>query len=256
MWTYLTQDMDELAARARTLIFTKAGQLLQYSEDPYLTVVLDLPCSFFMVKAVRYCGWKIFWHVVFYASAFRPHTLRYNKHSKIRLIEEVARSLEWAPSLKHLANLVIDSLSSNGKSGFNALHLRVEKDAEVWADIMGGKDVCVCWLAGRAWLIKIVALQCNSPQVVWNAYVEAMTKAKFDSDTPLYVASALLTYNARGGMLLMLFPEYNVILPQHKTCTRFAEDCGQAQGRWFLQRGAFQGNVHPQKGAARCGFDC
>lgn len=36
-------------------------------------------------------------------------------------------------------------------------------------------------------------------QVVWNAYVEAMSRAKFDSDTPLYVASALLTYNARGG---------------------------------------------------------
>lgn len=76
-----------------------------------------------------------------------------HRDSKIRLIEEVARSLEFAPELKHLANLVIDSLSSNGKSQFNALHLRVEKDAEVWADIMGGKDVrgahwhrLLCWL--------------------------------------------------------------------------------------------------------------
>lgn len=73
-------------------------------------------------------------------------------YSKIRLIEEVARSLEWAPSLKHLANLVIDSLSSNGKGSFNALHLRVEKDAEVWADIMGGKDV---WWAGEGLLCVI-----------------------------------------------------------------------------------------------------
>lgn len=36
-------------------------------------------------------------------------------------------------------------------------------------------------------------------QVVWNAYVDAMKAARFDESTPLYVASALLTYNARGG---------------------------------------------------------
>ena len=50
-----TQDVNELTTRARTLIFTKAGDLLKYSTDPYLTVVLDLPCSFFMIKSVR-CG--------------------------------------------------------------------------------------------------------------------------------------------------------------------------------------------------------
>lgn len=123
------QDVNELTTKARTLIFTKAGDLLKYSTDPYLTVVLDLPCSFFMIKSVR-C-------VMSHACTCVAMCL----HSKIRLIEEVARSLEFAPDLKHLANLVIDSLSSNGKSQFNSLHLRVEKDAEVWADIMGGKDV-------------------------------------------------------------------------------------------------------------------
>lgn len=54
------------------------------------------------------------------------------------------------------------------------MHLRIEKDAETWARILGGRAV------------------------VEERYRDAMRTARFDSRTPLYIASALLTYE--GGI--------------------------------------------------------
>ncbi len=36
-------------------------------------------------------------------------------------------------------------------------------------------------------------------QAVWNAYVQSMRQACFTPDTPMYVASGLLTYGANNG---------------------------------------------------------
>ena len=57
---------------------------------------------------------------------------------------------------------------------FNGVHLRIEKDAGEWARILGGRAV------------------------VQRRYRAAMRRAQFDARTPLYVASALLTYE--GGV--------------------------------------------------------
>lgn len=61
-----------------------------------------------------------------------------------------------------------------GMGAYNGVHLRIEKDAGEWARILGGLEV------------------------VRRRYREAMREARFDRNTPLYVASALLTYE--GGV--------------------------------------------------------
>lgn len=60
-----------------------------------------------------------------------------------------------------------------GSAEYNGVHLRIEKDAEPWALILGGRKVLLA------------------------RYLDAMRRAKFDSKTTLYVASGLLTY--KGG---------------------------------------------------------
>ena len=61
-----------------------------------------------------------------------------------------------------------------GSAAFNGVHLRIEKDAGTWAQILGGRHV------------------------VEARYRVAMRAASFDAKTPLYIASALLTY--QGGV--------------------------------------------------------
>lgn len=54
---------------------------------------------------------------------------------------EVARSLAFAPRLHALADRIVKKLTDGGRLPFNGVHLRVEKDARDWADIMGGTQV-------------------------------------------------------------------------------------------------------------------
>lgn len=57
---------------------------------------------------------------------------------------EVARSLAFAPHLHALADRIVKKLTDGGRLPFNGVHLRVEKDARDWADIMGGTQVGRC----------------------------------------------------------------------------------------------------------------
>lgn len=90
-------------------------------------------------------------------------------------MQEVAHSLSFSPLVAALARRVIDGVSDSGATAFDSMHLRVERDAEVWAAIMGGQDV------------------------VWEGYRTAMAAVGFNSTMRVYVASALLTYGATDG---------------------------------------------------------
>lgn len=65
-----------------------------------------------------------------------------SSHSNLRLVQEVAGSLQWAPSLKLLANKIIKGiLEEGGGELFDGVHLRMEKDARDWMLILGGREV-------------------------------------------------------------------------------------------------------------------
>lgn len=53
----------------------------------------------------------------------------------------MARSLEFAPKIAALADRVIHGMTMAGKYEYNAVHLRIEKDARDWSQIMGGEQV-------------------------------------------------------------------------------------------------------------------
>ena len=55
----------------------------------------------------------------------------------------MAKSLKWAPGLRRLADKVVKAINAKGRT-FNSLHLRLEKDARDWTEIMGGAQV---WLS-------------------------------------------------------------------------------------------------------------
>lgn len=144
-------DMGELVEMSRAAVVGLASSILK--EDPgadlrYL--VLDLPCSFFMLRSL----------------------------SSLRAVTEVARSLRFARPLVELADRIVDGMTLGGqvrarraadwRAGaapgcwllalplppqseaptllatqlrYNGVHLRIEKDARDWAMIMGGQQV-------------------------------------------------------------------------------------------------------------------
>ena len=53
----------------------------------------------------------------------------------------VARNLPFAPDLNTLAEEIIDGMKRVGVVVYNGIHLRIEKDAKEWAEIMGGEKV-------------------------------------------------------------------------------------------------------------------
>jgi len=53
----------------------------------------------------------------------------------------VARSLEFSDRVADLADRVIHGMTMAGKYEYNAVHLRIEKDARDWSQIMGGEQV-------------------------------------------------------------------------------------------------------------------
>ena len=57
------------------------------------------------------------------------------------MVSEVAKSLEFAPNIQELANKVVRGITDGGAAVFNAVHLRIEKDAKDWSIIMGGEAV-------------------------------------------------------------------------------------------------------------------
>jgi hypothetical protein len=61
--------------------------------------------------------------------------------SNLRVVTEVARSLEFSDQVADLADRVIHGMTMGGKNEYNAVHLRIEKDARDWSQIMGGEQV-------------------------------------------------------------------------------------------------------------------
>ena len=61
--------------------------------------------------------------------------------SNLRVVTEVARSLTFAPEIQRLADRVIAGMTAGGQLEYNAVHLRIEKDARDWSTIMGGEAV-------------------------------------------------------------------------------------------------------------------
>lgn len=53
----------------------------------------------------------------------------------------MARSLEFSDKVAELADRVIHGMTMAGKYEYNAVHLRIEKDARDWSQIMGGEEV-------------------------------------------------------------------------------------------------------------------
>lgn len=113
-------ELGELVDLAREAVVGRARERLLAARGssgppsaavPY--VVLDLPCSFFMLRTL----------------------------SDLGLVSGVARSLAFAPALHALADRVVDEMTRGGVLPFNGVHLRIEKDARDWAMIMGGEQV-------------------------------------------------------------------------------------------------------------------
>lgn len=53
----------------------------------------------------------------------------------------MADSVRWSPQIESLANEVLQKIAEESADPYNAVHLRIEKDAKDWAQIMGGIDV-------------------------------------------------------------------------------------------------------------------
>lgn len=142
-------DMAELIEKARHAVMNKASAVLQ--EDPLADlryIVLDMPCSFYSLRTL----------------------------SNLRVVTEVAKSLEFAPQIRAMADRIVEGMTEGGKHEYNGVHLRIEKDARDWALIMGGQ------------------------QVVWHGYIKTMSAVGMDNSTRLYVASGMLTYGASVEM--------------------------------------------------------
>lgn len=144
---FMNYDMSELVEHARATVVNKAATLLK--ADPSRTLdrmTLDLPCTFFSLRTL----------------------------SNLRLVSEVAGSLKFSPAIHAIAERVLTGIRKE-HSEFNAVHLRVEKDAEEWIKILGG------------------------PERTWGLYLDAMRQGNFGPQTPMYVASGLLTYGSNQG---------------------------------------------------------
>ncbi|CAL8465889.1 g5425 [Coccomyxa elongata] len=105
-------DLEDLVDRARKKIFGHAERLLR--QNPHLEfeyIILDLPCTFFMLRTRRI----------------------------IPIVSQIATSLDFSPFVKSLARQVLSMMAIKGAKKFNGVHLRIESDARDWAVIMGGE---------------------------------------------------------------------------------------------------------------------
>ena len=60
--------------------------------------------------------------------------------SNLRVVTEVTRSLEFSPLMHSMADRVVTAIAARSPE-YNAVHLRIEKDARDWSQIMGGPEV-------------------------------------------------------------------------------------------------------------------
>ncbi len=146
------------------------------------------------------------------------------------MVEDVARHLRPAPRVVAAADSIVSALGTAGP--YNGIHLRMKADAQ-YQDLVGGTEARLC--PDRPLRVPVAAvpprLSCQTlqtqsimndgarctgclthtpqelgvcaVQAAWLAYFQSMRSAGFDSSTPLYVASGLLTYmNASGALLV------------------------------------------------------
>ena len=57
------------------------------------------------------------------------------------MVTEVAKSLEFSSKIHDMADRVIRGMTNGGSDEYNAVHLRIERDARDWSQIMGGEAV-------------------------------------------------------------------------------------------------------------------
>lgn len=95
-----------------------------------------------------------------------PHAFMYCSCPLAFLQEGIATRC----AVQALADKVVKGIAQQeGSSDFNGVYLRMERDASDWVVVLGGKEN------------------------YWQKYRDAMVRAKFSKDTPVYVASGLLT---------------------------------------------------------------
>lgn len=58
-------------------------------------------------------------------------------YSNLLLTSRVAATLGFSKAIKHLANNIISKITT-GQARYNSVHLRIEKDARDWAELMEG----------------------------------------------------------------------------------------------------------------------
>lgn len=125
---------------ARSVMDAGRQVVLKHGKQPK-SVVVDLPCTLFMLD-----------------------------NRQLPIVEHVARLLTFSPRITELADKVVQGIArEEGADEFNGIHLRMERDAADWAEVLGGKES------------------------YWGQYRDVMIQAKFSKDVPLYVASGLLT---------------------------------------------------------------
>lgn len=159
-------ELGELAERVRAAVVAHAQNLMQQqgsldAHPPY--IVLDLPCTFFMLATHRWghhtcppCQSAFAVRTDIAQLPLRCDTDEYPfwcMHVMWRsipvvvarrclgLVSKVARSLQFAPQLEQLAARIVSNMTGGGRMPFNGAHLRFEKDAKDWSTIMGGEEV-------------------------------------------------------------------------------------------------------------------
>lgn len=100
-----------------------------------------------------------------------PCTLFGLKTDEEPLASDISRGMRFAPHMLALAAKILQRLSDGGTRVFNGAHMRIEKDATDWVHMMGGFDL------------------------YYNSYFELFKQADFQPDTPLYLASGLMSYS-------------------------------------------------------------
>lgn len=112
------------------------------------TIVLDLPCPFLAISTLT-C---------------------------LEEAQSAAVSLKFNRHLVELAHKVIDGMRAKSIFNYTGAHLRLEKDAKDWAQVLGGMD-------------KYMQM-----------YAQCFAVMNYDISQPMYVASGLLSYNASKEM--------------------------------------------------------
>jgi len=88
--------------------------------------------------------------------------------SNLRVVTEVTRSLEFSPMMHSMADRVVAAIAARSPE-YNAVHLRIEKDARDWSQIMGGAEVWKTPQLRRGMDMRSQAPPCRNTFRTWNA---------------------------------------------------------------------------------------